>query len=157
MIPTRSKSKLPKTLSYPLGAEAISEALADAPHASEMSISFNDQAVWPASEFQRLVREKLPYHILTVGYQPPLKPGRSAPNTLVESGWYEGHWSITVYPVRRELRSLAGQLLREQGVAAVVAWLRSSSRVGWNTRRHQIALVFNPADSTLSVTQEDGV
>jgi hypothetical protein len=157
MIPTRSKSKLPKALSYPLGAEAISEALADAPHASEMSFSFYDQAVWPASEFQRLVREGLPCRILAVNYQPPLKPGRSAPNSLVESGWYEGHWSVTVYPVRRELRLLAGQLLREQGLAAVVAWLRASGRVGWNTRRHQIALVFDPADTTLSVTQEDGV
>ena len=34
MIPTHYKVMLPKNLSYPLGAQAISEALAGAPHAA---------------------------------------------------------------------------------------------------------------------------
>ena len=34
MIPTPYKAKLPKNLSYPLGAQAISEALASDPHAA---------------------------------------------------------------------------------------------------------------------------
>jgi hypothetical protein len=157
MIPTRSKAKLPKTLSYPLGAEAISEALAGAPHADELSLSFYDRAVWPATEFNRFIREGLPYRILSAAYMPPLKPGHSAPNTLVESGWYQGHWSITVYPVLRELRHAAGQLLRELGLPAVVRWLRSSGRAGWDTRQHSIGLVFSPTNGTLSIAREDGV
>jgi hypothetical protein len=157
MIPTRFKSKLPKTLSYPLGAEAISEALAGAPFAEELSLAFSGRAVWPATEFQRLVREGLPYRILAAEYMPPLKPGRSAPNTIVESGWYRGHWSITVYPVLRELRHAAGQLLREQGLPVVVEWLRSSRRTGWDTRQHRLELVFSPVEGAVSVTREDGV
>ena len=35
MIPTHYKAKLPKNLSYPLGAQAISEAPASAPHAAQ--------------------------------------------------------------------------------------------------------------------------
>jgi hypothetical protein len=34
MIPTHYKVMLPKNLSYPLGAQAISEALASDPHAA---------------------------------------------------------------------------------------------------------------------------
>lgn len=157
MIPTLSKAKVPKAMSYPLGAEAISEGLAGAPHAAELSLSFSARAVWPASEFQRLVREGLPYRVLTAAYQPPRKPGRSAPNFLVERGWYAGRWSVTVYPVRRESRHAAGRLLREQGLPAVVAWLRSSSQVGWGSRRHQLALVFGATGHTLSLTHDDGV
>jgi hypothetical protein len=157
MIPTRSKSKLPKALSYPLGAEAISQALADAPHAGELSLSFYDQAVWPTAEFNRLVREKLPYRILSAAYVPPRKVGRSAPATPVEGGWYQGHWSITVYPVLRGLRHAAGQLLRDRGLPEVVEWLRSSGRAGWDTRQHRLDLVFSPAEGTLSAVREDGV
>jgi hypothetical protein len=157
MIPTRSKSKLPKALSYPLGAEAISRVLAGAPHADELSLSFHDQAVWPATEFNRLVREGLPYCILSAGYVPPRKLSRSAPNTLAESGWYQGHFSVTVYPVLRALRHPAGQLLRELGLPAVVEWLRSSGRPGWDTRQHRLNLVFGPADGTLLAAREDGV
>ena len=157
MIPTRSKSKLPKALSYPLGAEAISQALAGAPHADELSLRFYDQAVWPTTEFNRLVRDGLPYRIMSAVYMPPRKVCRSAPTTLVEGGWYQGHWSITVYPVLRELRQAAGQLLREQGLPVVVEWLRSSVRAGWDIRQHRLDLVFSPAKGTLSAAREDGV
>ena len=35
MIPTHHKAKLPKNLSYPLGTQAITEALAGAPYAAQ--------------------------------------------------------------------------------------------------------------------------
>lgn len=41
-IPTRVKSKLSRGLSYPVGAEAISEALASASHVDAMSLWFSD-------------------------------------------------------------------------------------------------------------------
>ena len=157
MIPTRSKSKLPKTLSYPLGAEAISVALAGAPHVDEFDLSFRDYAVWPAVEFNRLVRDGLPYRVLSAAYLPPRRPGRSAPNDLVAGGWYLAKWSIDVYPVRRELRHAAGLLLHEVGLPAVAEWLRASGRAGWDTRRHVLDLVFNPSEGTLTVSQDDGV
>ena len=161
MIPTRSRSKLPKALSYPIGAEAISEALADAPHADEMSLSFYDHPEYTLPKghpyWYRTIRSGLPYLILTVEYQAACKPGLSANNSMIERGWYQEHWNLTVCPVLRELRQVAGRLIREQGLPAVVEWLRSSSRIGWDARRHQIRLVFNPADGTLSIAREDGV
>jgi hypothetical protein len=157
MIPTRFKAKLPKGLSYPLGAEAISQTLAGAPHADELHLSFYGQAVWPAAEFNRLLREGLPYRILSAEYTPPLMPRRIAPKRLVEVGRDQGSWYLTVYPLLCELRPAANHLLREQGLPAVTEWLRSSERSGWDSQQHRIDLVFSPADDKLVVAREDGV
>lgn len=105
MIPTRHKSKLPKLFSWPLGAEAISAGLADVPHAADLALTFSDSPVWPASAFQRLMRESLPYAIFVAEYQPAFRPGYGGPTSLVESGWYEAKWTLRVHPVPRPLRS----------------------------------------------------
>src|SRR4051812_5646100 len=120
MIPTRFKAKLPKTLSYPVGAEAISKALGNAPHASNLRLHFFDAAVWPASEFQRLLREAMPYKLFVVAYQPAFKANYGGANDLVEQGYYDKQWELQVYPVLRHLRQRAGQLLKEQGFPAMV-------------------------------------
>jgi hypothetical protein len=156
MIPTRFKSKLPKTLSFPLGAEAISEALAGVPHVEDFLLSFSDAPLWPASEFKRLLRDGLPYTVFAAEYNPAFRPGYGGMQSLVESGWYDARWSLRVNPVLREVRHLVGQLLREQGLPAVVEWLRESDRAGWDTHQHRIELVFSPAEGTLTVTRKDG-
>jgi hypothetical protein len=157
MIPTQYKAKLPRHLSYPIGAEALTEGLADAPHAESFSVSFRDEAVWPASRFQQLLAQQHPYKVLVAEYRPPQKPGYIGPQSLVESGWYDEKWQLTVYPVLRELRHRASCLLREQGLPLVVQWLRSSASTGWLTRDHRIELVFNPAEETLSSQESSGV
>jgi hypothetical protein len=101
MTPTRHKSKLPKALSWPLGAEAISAGLADAPHAADLTLSFSDSPVWPASAFQRPLRESLPYAVLVAEYRPPSSPGYGGATFMVERGWYEAKWELRVNPVPR--------------------------------------------------------
>jgi hypothetical protein len=157
MIPTRSKAKLPKALSYPLGAAMISEALAGAPHADELHLAFSDHPVWPASKFQRVLREGLPYRVTSAWFIPAAGPGYSRPHTLTAAGWYDGCWSLTVYPVLRELRAAVGRLLQARGLPAVVEWLQSSERAGWDGRRHELDLVYHPADGTLAPERTDGV
>ena len=157
MIPTRYKAKLPRTLSYPIGAEAISEALAGAPHTEEFSLAFSDYALWPRSEFQRLLRDGQPYKVLAAEYQPAQKPGYGGSQLMVESGWYDCHWELHVYQVVRAWRHLVNQLLREQGLPAVVEWLRFTQRSGWEGRHHRLELVFNPTEGSLTLHRVDGV
>src|SRR5882762_9302868 len=107
MIPTRYKSKLPKGLAYPIGAEALTTALADAPHAASLSVSFYGRPVWPGSRFRETLARRHPYKILAAEFRPSCKPGYSGPEFLVEDGWYDEKWQLTVYPVVRELRYLA--------------------------------------------------
>lgn len=157
MIPTCLKQKIPKTWSWPLGAEAISAALADAPHYADLTLHFTDSPVWPASAFQRLLRESLPYAIFVAEYQPATRAGYGGQASLVASGWFEAKWELRVNPVPRAVRAVAGALLRETGLPAVVEWLRSSSRSGWESRVQRIALVFASADGTLTAQNAEGV
>lgn len=157
MIPTRHKSKLPETLSWPLGAEAISAALGDAPHAADLTLRFSDSPVWPASEFQLLLRESLPYVVLCAEYQPESRPGYAGSASMSESGFFDTRWEVRVNPVPRSLRAAAAALLRDQGLPLIVDWLRSSRRGGWLGRYHRVELVWAPAAGTLSERFFDGV
>lgn len=157
MILTRLKAKLPRHLSYPVGAEAISEALADEPHVASLSVTFWDQAVWPASEFRRLLNERLPYRIMIVEFRPERGPGLIGSAAMIEDGWYDERWELRVYPVLAEFRSTANRLLREQGLPAVSRWLRSSRRAGWLTVPQWVESVFDPTKDALAVREGSGV
>src|SRR5688572_5600942 len=99
MIPTRIKAKLPKALTWPVGAEAVTAGLAEAPHAADLTLYFADSPVWQASAFQRLLRESLPYAVLVAEYTPARKPGYIGPTSLVEGGWYDAKWEVRINPV----------------------------------------------------------
>jgi hypothetical protein len=157
MIPTRYKARLPRHLSYPIGAEALTEGLADAPHAESFSVYFGGNPVWPDSRFQQALAQHQPYKVLVAEYRPSRKAGYGGAQFLVESGWYDAQWQLTVYPVVRELRHLANRLIRERGLPLVAEWLRSSKRAGWLTRDQRIDLVFNPVEELLSVQEISGV
>lgn len=157
MIPTRHKAKLPRHLSYPIGAEALTEGLGNAPHTEELSVSFWGTPVWPYSRFQRTLAQQQPYKVLVAEFRPFQKPGYRGAQCLVESGWYDEKWLMTVYPVVRELRHLANRLLRERGLPLLVQWLRSSERAGWLTRDQRIELLFNPVEESLSAQEMSGV
>ena len=156
MIPTDYKSALPKSLSYPLGAKAISEAMADAPHVKDFTLSFYSTAIHPAAEFRRVVRESLPYRILEVEYKPERGIGYVAPQWAIERGDYGPKWHLWVFAVLRERRHAAGELLRERGLPTIVEWLRESGQTGWLAHKHKIALVFDPLEGSLAVDREDG-
>lgn len=157
MFPTRYKSKLSKALSYPMGAKEISDALVDAPNVREFELWFSEAPIRPASAFQRVLREALPYKLVVAEYRPATKPNYSAANFLIERGWYDPKWKLQVYPVLRQLRQPAAKLLHEQGFPAVLEWLRLSNRAGWDSRHHSLALMFNPAKRTLTAHCENGV
>lgn len=148
MIPTRHKSKLPKTLTWPLGAEAISAGLVDVPHVTNFLLWFADSPVWPKSAFQRLLREHLAYAIFVAEYKPAYK---------IAGASHVASWEMRVNPVLRPLRAVAGGVLRSEGLPAVFGWLRSFERSGWETRFHRLELVFSPADATLSQQYFNGV
>jgi hypothetical protein len=55
-ITTTRKEKLPKGYSYPLGAEALSQALIGVPQYSMLSITFNWRDTFWASEYQNKLK-----------------------------------------------------------------------------------------------------
>jgi hypothetical protein len=157
MIPTQFKDKLPSTLSWPVGAEAVTAGLADAPHAAEFTLWFVDSPVWRASEFQKTLRTAQPYAVLVAEYKPAIRMPYSRSKAMDEAGYYDPSWRIQINPVPRAWRAKVAALLREKGLPAVADWLRSIDTVGWQDRHHRLELIFAPIDATLSKKCRDGV
>ncbi len=156
MIPTRFRSKLPQNLSYPIGAEAVSAGLVGAPHLGALELAFYGRPFGPASRFQRVLAERLPYTIVSAGYLPARKPGLSAAGFMIESGWYNEHWELTVYPVLRVTRHAANRLLIEQGLPTLAGWLRGAESTARGITIQRVELVFNPCPYPLLTSERPG-
>jgi len=70
---------------------------------------------------------------------------------------YDEAWHLRVYPTLAELRQLANRLLREQGLPAIAAWLKSSKQAGWLERSQRIELIFNPVDGSMASHESHGM
>ena len=151
MIPTRLKAKLPPHLSYPIGAQRISDALAGVPHADELSLTF-----WAASESRRLLAEQLPYAVVVARFRPARKPGYVGSNAMVDAGFFDERWEIEVGPVLRQHRHVAQQLLEQRGMPAIARWLTASSRRGWTSQGRNIRLVFDALEGSLVAEENEG-
>jgi len=115
LIPTRYKRKLPNTLSYPLGAEALSIAFAGVPQFSDLGVTF--------SFYSRLNALKSTiYQVINIHYS------RSAMDlttgkTALEYGWLEKKWEITVGAVPRDRRYFIKGLLEREALPLARTWL----------------------------------
>ena len=147
MIPTHSKTKLAQHMSYPIGAEALTEGLSDGPHIESFSVTFFG---WG---FQKLLARGKPYMVLQAEYRPSRNPGYGGKVNCLSD---VVRWELTVYPVLRELRHVANSLIRERGLPLVIQWLRASERAGWLSHDQHIELVFDPAEGTLSALESSG-
>ena len=147
MIPTYSKAKLSRHMSYPIGAEALTEGLSDGPHIESFTVTF-----W-ASGFQQVLARGKPYTVLEAKYRAVRNSGYGGKVTW---GSEAEKWQLTVYPVLRELRHVANSLIRERGLPQVVQWLSASEHAGWLSHDQRIELVFDPAEETLSVRESSG-
>lgn len=163
MIPTYHKAKLSQRLSYPAGAETLTEGLGDAPHVASFRVTFSGQPTWPDARVQKAATgdkagaENRPHMILAAEYVPAHKQGYLASHAMVEQGWCDDRWMLTVYPVVRAMRSVAHRLLREQGLPRVAAWLRTSERAGWLGRRQRVELIFDPVGPAITERTVQGV
>ena len=122
LIPTRNKSKLPKTLSYPLGAKEISEALAEVPQYNELSITFIDRSTFWASKYNESIKDKEQIKIVEIKYT-RLKGNISTPKKWLEEGYPGSGWNITIYAVPKENRHQANAALKAIALPNIKKWL----------------------------------
>jgi hypothetical protein len=143
MIPTGFKLRLPKHLSYPIGAEALSDALADAPNVEAITLFFGTSQ-WPVSGTKRALAGGMPHDILVADFWPANYRGSNE------------NWFLYVYAVPRDLRHLVNRLLREQGVPHLSGWLRASLRPDWRLRHHRLVLRFIPVEESITADESSG-
>ena len=150
VIPTQFKSRLPKTLTWPVGAEVMTAGLGDAPHAAECRLWFSDSPVSRLPSSSGLPRGptvRRPRRRVSSRYQHSV---RSIHRDGGGRGDYDAKWEIRVNPVPRVWRAAVRALLREQGLPLVADGCAPFKGLGWQDRHHRLELVFAPADGTLA-------
>lgn len=153
LIPTNLKVKLPKDLAYPLGSEAISEALTDAPQFEKLVISFTAYNFGFASDFQEARKRNQPYNIFRVSLIHPLK-GLSSPNQFIEEGFYDENWGINVYAVPSQCKSIAKELLITAGLPKAKEWLETPRTEIWKTGRKHFQILFHEKEGKILIEQD---
>lgn len=154
MIPTRYKSKLPHTLSYPVGAEAVSEALRGVPQETALTIGFYDRPTLFASEFRKMRDSNSPYPIFDAAFR-HIQPGLSASRQFIAEGWYEETWELSVYPVPRALKSVARQALLTEGLPGIMRWLSTDRQPSWRHGRKRCEIFFAESERRI-ILRESG-
>ena len=122
-IPTANKYKLPKEFSYPLGAKEISEALAEVPQYSKLSITFMDRGIFWASKYKQSIKNNEQIEILEIQYYIP-KGNISTPKKWLNEGYPNSGWKITVYAVPKENRHQANIALKAKVLPRLEQWLK---------------------------------
>jgi hypothetical protein len=124
------KNRISHTLSYPVTAKEISEALADVPQASHLSIRF--------SHYQRMRDRGRPYAVLSVHYS------FNVFNSALERDWF-----VEVRAVQRKLRHAVNELLKEQAFPAMREWLVQRGNLSGKHGGQSLSAIFSELDQSL--------
>ncbi len=151
MIPTWYRANLPKTLSYPLGAKVISEALEGVPQTGSLVVEFY---FWNKKR-RSLSGVPQPYRVLSVSYWhdgfSPLH------RKVLVSGRSDPGWIITVEPAPRSLRHAIQSKLLTEALPRIKRWLVASQGAGGRTGGHNIVFRFDELANELRVEENSTI
>jgi hypothetical protein len=121
VIPTLFRAKIPRNLSYPIGAEVVSECLLSVPQFFELKLVFF------SSKFDVGVRsgryERHEYEFLRVEYLNETNSGENWPISRLWGRPAQSRWEIVVQPVPRGLRYRIKKYIIESALASMNRWL----------------------------------
>src|SRR6266566_2080298 len=134
-LPTLWKERLPHYLSYPLGAQKISEALAGVTESPNIGLHFSNHSKQDHGT-QR------PYAVLEGGYR-RMPRSFSESNMFIEQGWNDPKWSVTVQAVPRELKHDIQLLLLKEGLPRLKAWFIANRAFFGREGQHSISVKYD--------------
>ena len=140
MIPTKFKSKLPKTHSYPIGAELLSESLASVPQLEALSLNF--YGLW-AFEGKGNLQSVLKVNHINI------RESQYSSKSLVAQGFYNDTWEIVLYPVLAERKAELKRLLLFEGLPKVKEWLSAKRSQTWLEGRRTLSVSFDSNSRSL--------
>ena len=140
-------------MSYPIGAESISKALVGVPQFEKLVIWYTTTNFAFASDFQAARKQNLPYKIFEVSMIHPLKD-LSSSKQFIEEGFYDENWEINVYPVPKELRSVAKLLLLKEVLPKTKEWLQEPRTEIWKTGRKHFQALFNEIENEIFIQRD---
>lgn len=149
---TRKSGKLRRGLSYPVGAEIISEALGDLSSRMSIGLSFLFPTTWRGGNLEKLIEKTPSYLVLGISFRRPLKPTISTPNYLIEKAFTE-HWDIIVYAVPSVHRAKVRSLLIDSGIETARKWMESGRPPSWPMGGSSYYLSYDSRSGQLSANE----
>jgi hypothetical protein len=146
---TTHKDQLPPHLSYPVGLQTLAVALADVPQAERLSVWFLacDGSVTKAEGH----RKDGDYYPIFAAEFHHYRLGISECRST--QSFYEPTWSLSVYGVTRQKRGVAHNLLIEQGIPKIAAWLKVPRSETWLAGKKRIAVSFSDEKEFITATE----
>lgn len=114
VIPTLSRAKISRNLSYPIGAEDISRAVASTVQLPELKLVF-----YPPDVRLRGAH----YEFLRVEYLNNSRPAQEWPISELYRRPPEWRWGIVVQPVPRVLRHRIKRYILDTALVQITSWL----------------------------------
>lgn len=154
MIPTRYRWRISRDLAFPLGAKQISEALEGVPQYASLSIRFSCHVnLKTASRIREILDSGERLGVLEARYR-HVRPNRSASRELIETGWYEETWDLSVHPVPRERKFATRTLLLTTGLQKIRTWLETPRPETWRDGNHYCCLLVCFAEEGMLRAEE---
>src|ERR1700722_6223772 len=116
VIPTLSRTRISRHLSYPIGAEVISEALTTVPQFAQLQLLFY------SSKFHTPLRSK-EYEFVRIQYLNNAKSGERWPIANLWGRPLQSRWEIAVQPVPRVLRHRIKRYILDSALPQMRDWL----------------------------------
>ena len=140
MIPTAFKSKVPQTHSYAIGAKLLSEGLSAVPQYGLLKLKF--YGLWAS-------RDKIKTQPLLNVNHINIPENQFSSKNLVSQGFYDDTWEIVVYPVLRDQKAEARNLLLAEGLPKVKDWLETKRSSTWLDGRRTLSVLFDVESHSL--------
>jgi hypothetical protein len=139
MIKSIGKARLPKELSFPFGAQLLSEHLANVPQHDSLEVGFAWLSGMTPKQTIDHVESGKPLRVVTVQYEHE-RPGRSGSHFREKLGHFDERWSIWVDPVPSSRKAEARKLITQEGFPKIVGWLNKHREPTWCEGRHSCVL-----------------
>jgi len=141
LIPTHQRDKIAHTLSFPIGAETISQILRDAPQYPRFGLNFMgpSQGSWWLR----------PLPVLTISYYKRASDIFRG-HTAGAMQALNGVWQIQIRPVHREQRNLVREKLNEM-LPQALPWLQKRAELD-AIGDDELCFQFNGRDESLTLT-----
>jgi hypothetical protein len=141
MFTVKSKSKIPRTESYPLKASEVPETLLTVPQAKLLEIRF-----WRYVRIRDWDRKVWPLVTLTYSRR---RVGTSTSNDWIAEGWLGPSWQLTISPVPKTMRHVINSLLVAEALPKLKAWLEARKDLHGRFGRDSIHALFDTESKAL--------
>jgi hypothetical protein len=135
LIPTLYKTKIPKNLSYPFGAEILSNALKEVKNYDDLYVGFSDYSFRDKSEYKRLIENKRQIKVMKISYNYNKYP-------FLGEFW-DKDFDIIVYAVPKDKNQIVRETILEIGIPVIIEWLTKKRPDVWYYKDQEITLLFD--------------